>query len=48
MIAAGYGYLSTAWVGAVLSVAGLVVLSVSRMTERAQPPLAAGLTGAQT
>ncbi|GAB7050137.1 MFS transporter [Catenuloplanes indicus] len=48
VIAAGYGYLSTAWVGAVLSVAGLVVLAASRMLERAQPPLEVGLPATQT
>jgi MFS transporter, DHA1 family, inner membrane transport protein len=43
-IAAGYGYASTGWVGAVLGLAGLAVFAVSYWLERRQQRSAAGLS----
>ena len=37
MIAAGYGYPSTAWVGAGLAAAGLLVVTFSGWVDRRQP-----------
>jgi MFS transporter, DHA1 family, inner membrane transport protein len=43
-IAAGYGYASTGWVGAVLGLAGLAVFAVSYWLERRQQRSAAALS----
>jgi MFS transporter, DHA1 family, inner membrane transport protein len=40
-IAAGYGWTSTGWVGALLSLAGLSILAASMLLERAEAPVAA-------